>query len=396
MIYLDNGATTKTYEIVNKKMLENMENNFGNPSSLHRMGLNAEKTLKESRKNIANILGIEDSQIILTSGGTESNNLAILGVAEKNKKIGKHIVTTQIEHPSVLNTVKELENSGFEVDFLPVDQYARVNLDNLKETLREDTILVSVMAVNNEVGTVQDLLKIGKIIDEKNKLNDGKVQNKTFFHTDGVQSFAKIDFLNEYIDIASFSGHKIHGPKGVGGLYIKKGMNIRPVVQGGGQEKDLRSGTENLVGIIGMAEACRQVEKTRSENLQKISYMRKYLLDGIKSEIKDIKINGFEQDILNGGFASPYILNVSFLGTRGEVILHRLEEDGIFVSIGSACSSNKKGRSHVLKAMGLKDKEIEGAMRFSFGNMNSLEEMDIVLDRLKSAVEKFRMLGSFR
>lgn len=370
-VYLDNSSTTKQFPEVSKYMLEIMENNFGNPSSMHRLGIDAEKTVKKARKEVADKLNVTSDEIYFTSGGTESDNSAIFGSAYSKRRAGNKIITSQVEHPAVLEAFKKLENEGFEVVYLPVDENCQISVEDYKNAIDDKTIFTSIMTVNNEVGTIEPIEELYSI-----KPKD------SLFHTDGVQAFCKTEIPK--VDLISVSGHKIHGPKGIGALYVKKGVNIKPFLVGGGQEKHFRSGTENVPAIAGLGMAAKM-----NQGHGNMAQVKKYLLDGIKTEIKDIKVNSPVNSV-------DSVLNISFLGTRSEVILHTLEMDNIFVSAGSACSSNKKGRSHVLEAMGLSDKEIEGAIRFSFNRFNTIEEMDYCIDRIKNAVNKFRRLGSFR
>lgn len=393
-IYLDNSATTKQYDAVTDKMIEYMRDDFGNPSSLHRLGITAEKAIKSARKNVAEIMGVHDDEIIFTSGGTEADNTALLGAMSARKRRGNKIITTAVEHPAILETANRLEKLGFSVEFIGVDEKGLVDTQALERALTEDTILVSVMGVNNEVGTIEPIKEIVHLKDEYNKANGTDI----LFHTDAVQAFGKLPLLSSGVDLISASAHKIHGPKGIGALYIKKGIIVEPYLIGGGQEKKMRSGTENVPAIVGFGLASKIAKDNFENRIKNISKVRNHLLAGIKAEIKDIKINSMETDSLTwqSGMCCPSMLNVSFLGTRGEVLLHTLEQQGVYVSTGSACSSNKKGQSHVLKAMGLKDKEIEGAIRFSFSEFNTIEEMEYVLEKFKMAVAKFRKLGSFR
>lgn len=377
MIYLDNSATTRPYDSVISAVSHFMEEEYGNPSSLHRMGLQSEKAVKTARHQIAGGLNCLDNQIVFTSGGTESDNLAILGTAAALGRRGKHIVTSQIEHPAVLEACKKLEQQGFLVDYLPVDRWGTVSAADFAGAVTDKTILISLMHVNNEVGTVQPISEI-----------NGK-KGEALMHVDAVQSFGKLPLTAGIADLISLSGHKIHGPKGVGALYMSRQARIIPKMVGGGQENGLRSGTENVPAIAGFGLAAEIAIATLAARSKQIGQMKKRLLDGIVDRIPDIRINTPE-------WSSPYILNVSFLGTRGEVLLHQLEQHGIFVSTGAACSSNKKGKSHVLLSMGLSEKEIDGAIRFSFSEFNTLEQMDEVLDRLTDAVKQFRKLGSFR
>lgn len=370
MVYLDNSATTKQYKEVTEAMVQCMEEDFGNPSSMHRLGIDAEKKVKKARNQVAEALGVKADEIIFTSGGTESDNTAIFGAAYAKKRRGNKLITSQVEHPAVLEAFKKLEAEGFEVVYLPVDEYCRVSLEDYKNALDDNVIFTSIMTVNNEVGSIMPIKEMyaAKPAD-------------SIFHTDAVQAFGKMQV--PVTDMISISGHKIHGPKGIGALYVKKGLNIKPFMVGGGQEKHMRSGTENVPAIVGLGQAVEMIKMGQTREA------KFHLLNGILAEVSDVKINSPEDGLDN-------ILNVSFLGTRSEVILHTLEQDGIYVSAGSACSSNKKGRSHVLAAMGLSDKEIEGAIRFSLNEFNTIEEMDYVIDKVKAAVGRFRRLGSFR
>ena len=379
MIYLDNSATTKAYEGVIDTVSMMMRDNFGNPSSLHSVGFNGEKSLKEARKILANYTGTNEKDIVFTSGGTESDNMAIFGAFDAKKRESNRIITTKIEHPAVLEPIKALEQRGAEVVYIDVDRDSRLDLDALKEEAEKGAALISIMAVNNETGALMPICHVEE------------VKGNAILHSDAVQALGKEDIRSLPADLISVSAHKIHGPKGVGALIIKNNTRIKEFIFGGGQEKGLRSGTENMPGVSGFGEAIRITEedKTLSERLMET---RNALKQGLFEEVKDIRINSPED-----GVAST--LNVSFLGTRGEVILHSLEKEGIMVSTGSACSSGRnahKSGSHVLKAMGLSAEEIEGAIRFSFGAFNTLEEVPIVVDKVKSAVASFRKLGSFR
>ena len=393
-VYLDNSATTRQYDEVTETMLHYMKNEFGNPSSLYRLGMNAEKALKESRKAIAKALSATDEEIFFTSGGTESDNTAIFGAAEAGKRRGKRIITTAVEHPAVLEAVKRLENSGFEAVYIPVLKDGKLDTEAFKKAVNDETILITMMQVNNENGMIMPISEVAEYKEKYNKEHGTNI----LMHVDAVQSFGKMRVMKPGIDMVSVSGHKIHGPKGIGALYVKKKTNIRPYIVGGGQEKHFRSGTENVPAIAGFGTAAEIAYSNLDERLSKMKEARDYLLAGIKSQIKDIRINSIEESSVSGeeGLCSPSVLNISFLGTRGEVILHTLEQEGIYISTGSACSSNKKGRSHVLSAMGLSDKEIEGALRFSFSSDLTIEDMDYVLDKLTAAVGRFRKLGTFR
>lgn len=388
MVYFDNSSTTRQYDEVSLKMLEVMKEDYGNPSSLHRMGIKTEKLVSEARREIAKSLHVDEDTIFFTSGGTESDNTAIICAAQANKRRGKRIITSKVEHPAILEPCKYLESQGFEVIYLDVTKEGFVQVDELKAALTKDTILVSIMAVNNESGAIMPIQNIAREIKEYNKKNGCSI----LFHSDLVQGYGKLDIDAGILDIASISGHKIHGPKGIGAIYVKKGIKIDSFILGGGQEKHFRSGTENVPAIVGFGVAAKIARENLSENTRKMEKIKTMLLTRISEEIKDVKVN----TPLDNSVAS--VLNVSFLNTRGEVILHSLEQKNIYVSTGSACASNhkNKGGSHVLRAMGLKDKEIEGAIRFSFGALNTENEVDIALHEIKLAIESFRRLGSFR
>ncbi len=391
MVYLDNSSTTKVYKEVADTVSRIMLSNYGNPSSLHSIGFEAEKELKDARRIVSSLFP-KGGEVFFTSGGTEGDNMSIVGAYNSKKRENSHIITTTIEHPAVLETVKKLEKEGARVSYIKVDHDSRLDLDGLREALESNSgkngaAVVSVMAVNNETGALMPLCHVADIIEEI--ANKGAA--KPVFHTDAVQGFGKEDIKTLPADLITVSAHKVHGPKGVGAIYVKDGIRLPELITGGGQEKGLRSGTENMPGISGFAEAINVASK--DETLHKrIKDIHESLKKGIIDEISDIRINS----PIDG---TPAILNVSFLGTRGEVILHTLEQDGIMVSTGSACSSGKnahKSGSHVLKAMGLSNDIIEGAIRFSFGAFNTLDEVPYVLDKLKAAVQRFRRLGSFR
>lgn len=380
LVYLDNSATTQPYSQVLEAMVDCYNINYGNPSSLHKMGVEAEKKVKVARNKIAASLKANNNEIIFTSGGTESNNTAIFGSAKALKRSGKRIITTCIEHPSVLNACKVLEEQGIDVKYLGVDGNGLIDIEEIEAYLNDDTSLVTIMHANNEVGTIQPIQDIGGI---------KKKRENVYFHVDAVQTYSKIPIFPKYmeIDLLSISAHKIHGPKGIGGLYLNNKVNIPPLIYGGQQENRLRSGTENVPGIVGFEKAVDKSFSNLEKHVLKINEVKAYFLNNIKDAIKDIKINSFEDQR-----CVPHILNISFLGVKGEVLLHMMEQSDIFVSTGSACSSKKKGQSHVLKAMGLNDEEIEGAIRFSFSEFNSIEEMDYVLEHLEKHVKNIRKI----
>lgn len=384
-VYLDNSATTKPYNETVEVMTKVLTEDFGNPSSLHTLGIAAEKYVRGARKTFAQSLGASEEEVYFTSCGTESDNTALMGVAQARRRSGNKIITTAVEHPAILEPAKRLESMGFEVEYIGVDKQCHLDMEQLKSAITDDTVLISVMAVNNETGTIMPVEEIVKLRDSLNK--------NALIHTDAVQAYGKIpmDLRGGFkgVDLLSVSGHKIHGPKGIGGLYIKKGLNVTPFIIGGGQEKHFRSGTENTAGIAGFGKAIEISNSNFEHRIKAMSEAKDFLANGLKAELKDIIFNTPEDSAVS-------VLNVSFMGTRGEVLLHTLEQDGIFISTGSACSSNKKGQSHVLGAMGLKPKEIEGAIRFSFSEFNTIEEMEYVLEKVKKAVTRFRKLGSFR
>ncbi|HHW03093.1 MAG TPA: cysteine desulfurase [Thermoanaerobacterales bacterium] len=386
-VYLDNSATTKVSDRVAQFMYEVMTEYYGNPSSLHRKGIEAEKLLREARENIARALGVKPREIYFTSGGTESNNLAIKGTAYSMRKQGNHLITTTIEHPSVLEAFRQLEKEGFCVTYLGVDSRGVINIGALQKALRPDTILVSIMYINNEVGSIQPIKEVASCI-RRNK--------NTVFHVDAVQAFGKIPMEIEGIDLLSISGHKIYGPKGTGALFIREKVRITPLFNGGGQEQNIRSGTENMPGIAGLGAAAKEAFENMHSWGKTMKDLKKRLKDRILAEIPDTVLNGPDADEdgscqdLDAPDEAPHILNVSFLGARGEILLHALESHGIYVSTGSACSSHKEGKSHVLSAMGKSNEEIDGAIRFSLSPFLTIEDIDYTVDVLKKEVEEIR------
>lgn len=387
MIYLDNSATTKQYPQVTDIMVKHMTETFGNPSSLYQLGVDSEKSVKKARKQLQQVMGAANGKVYFTSGGTEADNMAIFGAARAFQRRGRRIVTSKVEHPAVLECCKRLEAQGFEVIYLDVDRKCRLDIGQLEAAIDDQTILVTLMHVNNETGTIMPVSQVKSIMKAKNAPG--------VFHCDAVQSFGKLPLCME-ADMISVSGHKIHGPKGSGGLYIRDKLNLPALIEGGGQEEGKRSGTENVPAVVGFGLAAELSAAERVSDMKRISSMRNYLVEGLCANLDDVIVNSPQETGEAAGNCCGSVLNISFLGTRGEVLLHTLEQDGIFVSTGSACSSNKKGGSHVLQAMGLSDREIEGALRFSFGRFNSLEEMDVVIDKVSAAVRRFRKLGSFR
>ncbi len=376
VIYLDNSATTKPYPEVVETVRQVMENYYGNPSSLHQKGVEAEQVLKQARQIAAHALRVKPGEIIFTSGGTESNNTAIKGVATQYRNRGKHLVTTQIEHPAVYDVCKQLEAFGYEVTYLPVNAEGRISLEELKQAIRPDTILVSVMHVNNELGTIQPIAEIGAYLQRFPKI---------VFHVDAVQSFGKIPLhVREWgIDLLSVSAHKFHGPRGVGILYKREGLQIQPLLTGGGQEAGVRSGTENLPAIAGMAKAIRIMEERREQTAALYRELTARLRRGIAS-IPGCVVNTPEE------LTAPHILNFSVPGVKAEVLLHALEEQGFLVSTRSACSSKRNEPSRVLMATGMGRERALSAIRLSVGAENKPEEMDRFVDVLRDAVQRLR------
>lgn len=376
-VYLDNSATTKPYDEVVDVVSQTMKEYYANPSSAHTLGFKAEKKITESREKLAKTINCSKDEIIFTSGASESNNFALKGFITKNS----HIITTQIEHPSIINTCKNLEKSGVKITYLSVDNKGRIDINELKNSITKDTQLVSIIHVNNEIGTVQDISLIGNMLK--------KYSNRIKFHVDAVQSYGKyrIDVKKSKIDLLSASAHKIHGPRGVGFIYVRKGLiPIRPLICGGGQEKTFRSGTENLPSIAGFSIASEIAHKYLEDNFSKITNLKQYFIKSL-SNIDGIKINNPEVQNF-----SPYILSVCFKGIRAEILLRLLDENGIYVSMGSACSARDVTKSHVLKAIGLNNEDILGTIRFSFCETNTKEEIDYTIQVLKSNLKFLRRL----
>ena len=368
--YLDNSATTRCSAKAAEMVMKVMREDFGNPSALHTKGVEAEHYVKEARAFFAKNLKVDENEICFTSGGTESNNLALIGTAMANRRAGNHLITTSVEHASVDNTMKYLEEQGFRVTYLPVDEYGVVSLEALKEALCPETILVSVMYVNNEVGAVQPVDEIARIVKEYNP--------NTIFHVDAIQAYGKYRIYpkKEGIDLLSVSGHKIHGPKGTGFLYVNSKVKIHSIVFGGGQQKGLRSGTENVPGIAGMAEAAAECYENLEEKIDRLYALKDRFVSQV-SALEGTKVNGH-----TGRDSAPQIVSVSFRDVRSEVLLHALEEKGIYVSAGSACSSNKPSVSRTLKNMEI-DKELLGStLRFSFCFDTTEEEIDYCIKEL--------------
>ena len=377
-IYLDNAATTKVIPEVIEKINEVLETHFANPSSLHKLGIDSEKIVKTARKNIAKTLKVKPDEVIFTGSGTVANNIAIQGTVKRLKKFGKRIITSKVEHKSVLDIFSYLKEEGFEVIYLPVDQKGIIDLHKLKEALNEETILVSIMAANNETGSLQPLQEVSKLINQFENL---------YFHVDGVQAFGKVPLnIKELgIDLYTISAHKIHGPKGIGALYINNNIIIDKILYGSNQEQGFYPGTENTPGIAGFGQAVKCLPD--KEQLGKISTLRDTLKDKIKEEISDVIIN-----TPAGKKAAPHILNVSFADIKGEVLVHSLEKDGIYVSTGSACTSRKDKISHVITALNLPNNYRNGSIRISLSPYNTKQEVEYTVQSLKKHVESLRKI----
>ncbi len=377
--YLDNSATTRVFDEVANLAIKVMTEEYGNASSVHHMGTLSANRVIEAKESIARTLKVDPQEILFTSGGTESDNLALIGVARANKWRGKHIITTEIEHPAILETVAYLEKEGFEITKLSVDDKGIISLDELRTAIRPDTILVSIMFVNNEIGAVEPIEEAGKLIKALNP--------DTVFHVDAVQAYSKVLIRprSMNIDLLSVSGHKIHGPKGIGFLYIKKGTKIVPICYGGGQQKGMRSGTENVPGIAGLGLAAKMCHENFEEHIEKLYELKKYLIDSLNERLSDIKINGPECEK-----GAPHIVSVSIKGLRAETVLNMLSEKHIYVSAGSACTSNNPHVSGTLRAIGLDNSLLESTIRISMSLLTTKEEIDYLLDTLCSQVETMR------
>lgn len=376
--YLDNSATTQVIDSVREVMVRTMTEDYGNPSAMHRKGVEAERYVKDAREGLAKILKAEAKEIFFTSGGTESNNMALIGAALANKRAGNRIITTAVEHPSVGNTMKYLEEQGFELVVLPVDEYGSVKPEALQRAVTKETILVSVMYVNNEIGTIQPIEEISRML--------RAVNPQAVFHVDAVQAFGKLRIYpkKQGIDLLSASGHKIHGPKGSGFLYKNTAVKLKPIVFGGGQQDGMRSGTLNVPGIAGMACAAAECYHDFEQKQNYLYELREYFIHGIR-QIEGTKINGHTDRS-----SAPHVVSVSFDGVRSEVLLHALEDKGIYASAGSACSSHKAAVSATLKAIGLDRKYLDSTLRFSFSTMTTKEQLQYTLEALQSLLPMLR------
>lgn len=373
-VYFDNASTTKVSPEVKEALIQSLEESYANPSSYHKLGFESEKRLRASAEEISGRLKINYENLYFTANGTQSNNIAILGTYEARKRTHNRYITTAIEHPAVLESFKALEEKGAEVIYLSPDEEGKLNLNDLENALTEDTALVSIMHVNNEIGSINNINEIGKLIKKK---------TNAYFHVDGVQGFGKIPLSLENVDMLSVSGHKIHSMKGVGALYVNHKVRLKPIIFGGGQQKGLVSGTENLNSIIALAEGTKEAFEKMDENYAYVLKIKNSLLE-IKNSLQDVYVNGSLEN------ASPYILNLSFLNVKAEVLLHALAEDGIYVSSGSACASNSKESKNVIAKLGYGKERHSSAVRFSFSKYNTLEEAEYCKEAICKHVNMLR------
>ncbi|MCQ2911196.1 MAG: cysteine desulfurase [Clostridia bacterium] len=383
-VYLDNAGSTMVCKEALDAAFKNCIENYANPSAIHLAGVNAQREIETAKYEVSKVINAEQNEIIFTSGGTESNNLAIFGVANANKRNGKHIITTNIEHSSLRNTVLELENQGFEITFLNVDEKGYVSLDELKKSIREDTILVSIMHVNNEIGTIQNIEEIGKLIK--------KVNPNTLFHVDAIQSFAKyeINVKRDKIDLLSLSGHKIHSMKGVGALFVRSGIKIKNIVYGGGQQNGLRSGTENVPGIISLREAAKYMREHHEEIVDYLKRVKETFFNEISSNIDDVYLNGPSLD--EGAY---HILNIHIKGIKAAILINALSEKGVYVSAGSACNASKQNASGTLISINLPKEDIESSIRISFSRYTDINDAKYVAEVMKETVSEIRKVSGY-
>ena len=377
-VYLDNSATTKCLPEVAALMTRIMCDEYGNPSSLHKKGVESEKYVRYAKEVIAKCMKVQEKEILFTSGGTESDNIALIGCALANHRAGRHLITTMIEHPAVMQTMKYLEEQGFRVTYLPVDSKGCIQLEDLQRAMGKDTILVSIMHTNNEIGSLQPVAEAGALIK--------KINPRTIFHVDAVQGFGKFRIYPKKmnIDLLSVSGHKIHGPKGAGFLYVNGKVKIKPIIYGGGQQNNLRSGTENVPGIAGLAKAAEMMYADLDMDIDRIYALKQKFIDGV-TKIEHVKINGY-----TGRESAPHIISVSVRGVRSEVLLHALEDRGIYVSAGSACSARKPQPSATLKAIGVEKDLLESTIRFSLSVFTVEEEIDYTLQAMYDIIPMLR------
>lgn len=377
-VYLDNSATTRCFDEVAALMTQIMCEDYGNPSSLHRKGVQAEKYVRYAKDVIARNLKVNEKEIFFTSGGTESDNLALRGCAYANCRSGRHLITTQIEHPAILQTMKHLEEEGFRVTYLPVDEKGCIRLEDLERAITGETILVSIMHTNNEVGSLQPVAQAGALIKRMNP--------RILFHVDAVQGYGKFKIYPKKmkIDLLSVSGHKIHGPKGIGFLYVDEKVKIVPVMFGGGQQNGIRSGTENVPGIAGLAKAIEMVYSDLDGEVERLYQIKKAFVEGVR-KIDDVVVNGHPDET-----GAPHVVSVSVRGVRSEVLLHALEDKGIYVSAGSACSAHKPQPSATLRAMGIPQELLGSTIRFSFSIFTTMEEINYTLQVMYDIIPMLR------
>jgi len=379
--YLDNAATTRVFPEVRDIMLQVMEKDFGNPSSRHTKGIDAEGYVTRAVQQIASTLKCQSKEIVLTSGGTESNNMALIGTALANPRAGKHVITTRIEHASVHEPFGRLEQMGYETQYLPVDQNGHVLPEVLEAAVREDTLLVSVMMVNNEMGALEDIKKLSAIAKKKNP--------NVIFHVDAIQAYGKYKIVPKRmgIDLMSVSGHKIHGPKGSGFLYVRDGVKISPIILGGGQQRGMRSGTENVPAIAGMGEAIRIIYQDHAQKVEQLYALKKRLIDGLLA-MEGVTVNGINEIALEE--TAPHIVSAGFASIKSEVMLHALAQEGVYVSSGSACSSNHPELSGTLRAIGVDERLLDSTLRFSFSVLSTPEEVDYALTAVDKVLPMLR------
>ena len=377
-IYFDNAATTRVRDEVIEAMVKVMSLDYGNPSSRHKKGMDAELLVREAREQVAKTLKVKPKEIFFTSGGTESDNMALIGAAMARNRRGKHIISCNVEHAAIYKTLEYLESQGFEISIVPVDSKGHVDIEKLKAEIRQDTILVSMMYVNNEMGAIEPIEEIGRLIKEVNP--------NCYFHTDAIQAYGKLTIrpIKEHIDILSMSSHKIHGPKGAGFIYINEKVQLNPIIFGGGQQMDMRSGTENVPGIVGTGLAAKLYYEHHDEQIEKMLSVKNRLIDRL------VKIEGVTVNSERGMLSAPQIVSASFEGVRAEVLLHALEDKGIYVSSGSACSSNHPAISGTLRAIGVKQELLDSTLRFSFGIYNNTEEADYCADCIEELLPVLR------
>lgn len=377
-VYFDNSATTRVFDSVRDVMVKTLTDDYGNTAARHIKGVDAEHYIKEARAEIAKSLRVQEKEILFTSGGTESNNLALIGTALANKRAGNHLITSCIEHASIYNTMGFLEEQGFRITYLPVDHNGHVSMEALHDAVCDETILVSIMYVNNEIGAVEPVEEIAKVIREKKK--------DVVFHVDAIQAFGKyvIRPKKQGIDLMSVSGHKIHGPKGVGFLYVDEHVKIKPIIYGGGQQKGMRSGTENVPGCAGLGAAVKEMYRDHEAKIEHLYGLKERMIRGLET-LEGVTVHG-----LLGRESAPQIVSAGFEGVRAEVLLHALEDRGIYVSSGSACSVNHPGVSGTLRGIGVPGNLLDSTLRFSFGVFNTEEEVDYCLEQLRELLPVLR------